>query len=123
MTISKYSVLILHAVMLASLLASSHGVLKWVSVQPGGSFFELVLRQWPAVVLALAVYGLVFFYYIFVLRGSPVSILYPVYTGLSVVLVSLIGRVIFNESLSLTQIMGIGFILAGIALMSATGRA
>ena len=70
---------------------------------------------------ALALYGFIFFYYIVVLRSSPVSILYPVYTGLSVLFVLLAGRFYFSEPLSSVQIVGAGFVLMGIVLMG-TGR-
>ncbi|GEM_PF-386481 len=114
----KNITLALHAILLASFLASSHGLLKWVSIQPGGNYWMLLLRQWPVVLLALAIYGFVFFYYIFVLRGSPVSILYPVYTGLSVALVTLVGVMFFEESLQPLQLMGAVMIVGGIAFMS-----
>jgi small multidrug resistance pump len=70
---------------------------------------------------ALAVYGFIFFYYILVLRSSPVSILYPVYTGLSVLFVLLIGRLVFSEPLTSVQVLGAGFVLMGIVLMG-SGR-
>lgn len=105
-----------HAVVLASLLAFSHGVLKWVSSQAHSDYLELMLSQWKLVLFALSIYGLVFFYYILVLRSSPISTLYPVYTGLSVLCVMLIGRLVFQETISPNQILGAGLILAGIVL-------
>jgi len=119
--ISKYSVVLLHALLLAGLLASSHAVLKWVSIQAHDTYSQLLLSQWKAIALALSVYGFIFFYYIVVLRSSPVSILYPVYTGLSVLFVLLVGRYVFHESVSSVQIAGACSILIGIVLMG-SGR-
>lgn len=114
---NKYLLLLSHAFLLAFLLAFSHGIMKWVSVQAHASYLQLLLTQWRFVFLGLTIYGLVLFYYILVLRSAPVSALYPVYTGLSVLFVMLIGRWFFNEPISIYQVSGAAFILAGIALM------
>ena len=111
----KYAAVLMHAVLLATLLASSHGILKWVSSQPHENYIQMLLEHWKAVFAALAVYGFIFFYYILVLRSSPVSILYPVYTGLSVLFV------LFSEPLTSVQVFGAGFVLMGIVLMG-SGR-
>jgi small multidrug resistance pump len=113
---NKYLMMLTHAALLASLLAFSHGVLKWVSSQAHTDYLQLILSQWKLVMLALSIYGLVFFYYILVLRSSPITSLYPVYTGLSVLFVMLVGRLVFHETVSPYQILGAGFILAGIVL-------
>jgi small multidrug resistance pump len=116
---NKYIPILSHALILASLLASSHALLKWVSVQPNSGYVDMLFSQWKGIFAALALYGFIFFYYIVVLRSSPVSILYPVYTGLSVLFVLLAGRYIFSEPLSSLQVIGAGFVLAGIVLMGA----
>lgn len=101
---SKFAVILSHALALAILLASSHALLKWVSIQPHENYLDLLMRQWFVIMSSLAIYGLVFFYYILVLRSSPVSTLYPVYTGLSVLFVMLIGKFLFDEALTLWQV-------------------
>lgn len=115
--IGKYLQITMHAMILALLLASSHGLLKWVSLQRHENYIELLFDQWKAIILSLTIYGVVFFYYILVLRSSPVSTLYPIYTGLSVLLVLLIGRVVFSEPVGGYQMLGAAFILTGIVLM------
>ena len=117
---SKYVTVLTHALLLAALLATSHGVLKWVSIQAHDNYLQLMLTQWKGVLFALSLYGFIFFYYIVVLRGSPVSILYPVYTGLSVLFVLLLGRFVFHEPVGTAQMLGAGFILAGIVLMGSS---
>jgi small multidrug resistance pump len=121
MMAGKYLSVLTHALLLATLLATSHAVLKWVSVQQHDNYIQLLQTQWKGVFLALSLYGFIFFYYIVVLRSSPVSILYPVYTGLSVLFVLLAGRFIFSEAISVTQVFGAICILAGIVLMG-SGR-
>lgn len=119
---TKYVWILSHALILASLLAGSHALLKWVSVQPNNGYIDMLFNHWKGVFAALALYGFIFFYYIVVLRSSPVSILYPVYTGLSVLFVLLVGRFVFSEPLTSLQVLGAGFVLAGIVLMGAGGK-
>jgi small multidrug resistance pump len=114
---NKFMTIIVHAFLLASLLAFSHGLLKWVSAQAHDNYFDLLVEHWFYVLLSLSIYGLVFFYYIFVLRSAPISFLYPIYTGLSVFFVMLIGRFAFNEVVSLYQVLGTALILAGIVVI------
>ncbi|NQV69657.1 MAG: EamA family transporter [Pseudohongiella sp.] len=114
---SKFTLLLTHAFILAFMLASSHALMKWVSVQAHDNYLDLLLRQWPPILLSLFIYGIVFFYYILVLRSSPISTLYPIYTGLSVLFVLLVGTVLFKEAVSIWQIMGTALILSGIVLI------
>ncbi|MEQ8313575.1 MAG: EamA family transporter [Gammaproteobacteria bacterium] len=114
---TKFLPLIMHAFLLAAILSSSHSVLKWVSVQANNNYWELLLAQWKYIFLALSLYGLVFFYYIFVLRSSPISTLYPIYTGLSVLFVMLLGYLVFGEVVTLSRTIGALLILAGIVVM------
>lgn len=109
--------LLANAILLSLLLAASHAVLKWVSIQAAGNYLELITRYWWAVGGALLVYGFIFFYYIVVLRTQALSQLYPIYTGLSLVLVTLAGVLFFAESLSGSQAVGAGLIVVGIVLM------
>lgn len=120
---TKYLILMTHASLLALLLASSHALLKWVSMQAHDNYLQLLLTQWKGIVVSLGIYGFVFFYYIVVLRSSPVSTLYPVYTGMSVLLVLLAGRLLFAEPVSGLQVLGASFILVGIFLMGANQQA
>lgn len=114
---TKFLPLIVHSVLLAATLALSHAVLKWVSIQENENYFQLLLTQWKYIILALSLYGLVFFYYIFVLRSSPISTLYPIYTGLSVLFVMLFGYLVFGEIMTLPRMLGALLILAGIVVM------
>ena len=109
--------LILNALILSLVLALSHAILKWVSIQAYDDYLQLLLGKWPYIFTSLALYGLVFFYYIFVLRSSPITALYPIYTGMSVLFVMLAGYLLFGESVAPYKIVGVFFILAGIILV------
>ena len=107
----------MHAFLLALTLSISHAVLKWVSIQQHSDYMQLLVAQWKMIFIALFLYGLVFFYYVFVLRSSPISSLYPIYTGLSVLFVMLLGSTIFGEPVTLMKSSGAALILTGIVLM------
>lgn len=109
--------LLLNAVLLASLLAFSHGLLKWVARRDVASYLDMVIRYWPFLFGSLAIYGFIFFYYVQVLRRHDIGILYGIYTGLSVVLVLMIGLYVFDEPLTRTQMFGCLLIVIGILLI------
>jgi small multidrug resistance pump len=122
MTTTHFLQLIVHALLLSILLASSHAILKWVSIQAHQDYSQLIYEQWKAVLLSLIIYGLVFFYYIVVLRSSPISLLYPVYTGMSVVMIMAMGRLYFDEPFGIYQYAGTMCILIGILLIGTSSN-
>jgi small multidrug resistance pump len=103
---------------LALLLAFSHGLLKWVSIQHESSFILNILQHWTVVAAALAIYVIIFFIYIFALKAINISFLYPLYTGLSVLLVTAIGAYQFDEAITGAHIAGSIFILLGILFLA-----
>ncbi|MAC71369.1 MAG: hypothetical protein CMP84_14350 [Gammaproteobacteria bacterium] len=107
----------LHAVLLALLLSVSHGILKYSTSKQHDDFLDLLISRWHFIALALSMYGIVFLYYLFVLRSSPISSLYPVYTGLSILFVSVVGRFIFLEPISSQHVIGIALIISGVLVM------
>lgn len=106
-----------NSVILATLLALSHGTLKWVSAQPHEGFFELLWHYWWQIGLALSVYGFLFFYYFYILRWFDIAVLYSVYTGLAILFVALLGVFHFGEQLSTLQMIGCALIVGGVVLM------
>jgi multidrug transporter EmrE-like cation transporter len=51
------------------------------------------------------------------LQGIAVSIAYPILVGVGAVIVVVGSGVVFKESVSAAQLLGIGFIVAGVALI------
>ena len=78
----------------------------------------MLLNYWVQIGVALIIYGFIFFYYIWILRSQSLAILYPVYIGLSILLVVAIGVVFFDERLSMSQIFGCLAIIVGVIVMS-----
>lgn len=117
-----WTVGLLNALLLASLLTLSHGLLKWVSSHRHGSYLQSLAEYWWAVGLAISLYVFIFFYYIYVLRSIPIGYLYPVYTGLSIVFVFLMSAWYFGEPTSTSQLLGSALILAGVVLVTGVSR-
>lgn len=53
-----------------------------------------------------------------VLAYIPIGVAYAMWSGLGVVLISLIGYTIFHQSLNIQTIFGIGFILVGVVIVN-----
>ena len=110
--------LILHATTLSLLLALSHGILRWIAEQRSASYWTMLVEHRIWFTLALAIYGFVFLYYTNVLRTGRIALLYPTYTGLSVILVFLVGVFYFDESVSVAQGVGCLLIVLGVVLVA-----
>ena len=50
------------------------------------------------------------------LKTIPIGIAYAIWSGLGIVLISLIGYVKFRQSLDIPAMIGVGFIIAGVVI-------
>lgn len=78
----------------------------------------------PSTVVVVA-YGVSFYFLSLALRAIPVGVAYAIWSGVGIVLISAIGWVFFRQRLDAAAIVGIGLIMAGVAvihLFSATVR-
>jgi multidrug transporter EmrE-like cation transporter len=107
-----------NAVMLAALLAFSHGIMKWVALRAKGSFTDLILDHWMPLGFAVGIYIFLFLYYTQVLRSTDLNMLYPVYGGLSILFVFAIGTWFFAEPTNILKILGCALIACGIFLVT-----
>jgi small multidrug resistance pump len=71
----------------------------------------------PSLVVAVS-YGISFYCLSLTLRTVPVGIAYAIWSGVGVVLVSLIGWLVFNQKLDLPALLGITLIAAGVAVLN-----
>jgi small multidrug resistance pump len=62
-------------------------------------------------------YGLAFYFMTLALRTLPLGFTYAVWSGLGIVLISLIGVVFYNERLDLAAALGMGMIIAGVLII------
>ncbi|QFU08551.1 Multidrug transporter EmrE [Rhodobacteraceae bacterium THAF1] len=73
-------------------------------------------RLGPSVLVVLG-YTVAFYFLSLTLRSLPVGVAYAMWSGLGILLISLIGWVVFGQRLDMPAILGMGLILAGIVVI------
>jgi multidrug transporter EmrE-like cation transporter len=93
------------------------GALKLGKVNASNLSSHLVgILSTPELLTGLACYGMGAFFYILVLTRVNLSVAGPA-ASLSYVFSLLLGYFVFRESIPLSQIIGLGFIIAGVILL------
>jgi small multidrug resistance pump len=77
------------------------------------SFTKLV----PGIV-TLAAYGVAFYFLALTLRTIPVGIAYAIWSGLGIVLISVVGWFVFRQSLDTPALIGLALIIAGVLVIN-----
>lgn len=92
-------------VLATSALKASNGMTRWV---PG--------------VITVVGYGVSFYALSLVLQTIPTGVAYAIWSGVGIVLISLIGWVAFGQSLDAPALIGMGLILAGVLVINLFSR-
>jgi small multidrug resistance pump len=71
----------------------------------------------PSLIVTVG-YGVAFYFLSLVLKTIPVGIAYAIWSGLGIVLISVIGLVLFQQKLDLAAIIGMGLIIAGVVVIN-----
>src|SRR5690554_1261900 len=74
-------------------------------------------KFWPSVIVVVG-YAVAFYFLSLTLRSIPVGIAYAVWSGLGVVLVSIVGWCFFIKPLILPSLLGIGLILVVVLVIT-----
>lgn len=74
-------------------------------------------RPLPSLLVVVA-YAVAFYFLSVAVRVIPVGVAYGIWSGLGIVLVSVIAFFLHQQSLSLYQITGLMFIVLGVALVN-----
>lgn len=74
-------------------------------------------RLWPSVVVVIG-YGISFYALALTMRSLPVGVIYAIWSGLGITLVTLVGWFVFKQHLSTNVLIGIGLIIAGVIVMN-----
>ena len=71
----------------------------------------------PSLIVTVG-YGIAFYFLSLVLKTIPVGIAYAIWSGLGIVLISVIGLMLFQQKLDLAAIIGMGLIIAGVVVIN-----
>lgn len=74
-------------------------------------------RLWPSVAV-VAGYGIAFYFLSLTLRAIPVGIAYAVWSGVGIMLISLVGWLVYGQKLDAPALVGMGLIVAGVVVMN-----
>ena len=69
-------------------------------------------------ILSFAGYGIAFYFLAVALKWIPVGIAYAIWAGVGIALISIVGAVLFKQMLDAPAIIGIGLIVAGVAVIN-----
>lgn len=70
------------------------------------------------VMITLVCYGITFYFLSLALRGMPVGVAYAIWSGLGIILIAIIGLVWFGQKLDTAALVGLGLIVAGVAVIN-----
>jgi multidrug transporter EmrE-like cation transporter len=71
----------------------------------------------PSIVVVVG-YGVTFYFFSLALQTIPVGIGYAIWSGVGIVLVSIIAYFVYGQVLDLPALIGIGLILAGVLVIN-----
>jgi len=69
--------------------------------------------------LVVAGYGVAFYFLSLTLRVVPVGVAYAIWSGLGVVLVTLVSWIVFGQKLDAAALVGMALIISGVVVMNA----
>ncbi|MFT0849196.1 SMR family transporter [Achromobacter sp. F4_2707] len=92
---------IVSEVIATSALKASNGFTQW----------------WPSVVTVVG-YAIAFYFLALTLRIIPTGVAYAIWSGVGIVLISIVGWVAFKQSLDWPAIIGMGLIVAGVVVIN-----
>jgi len=78
-------------------------------------------RPWPLAVVVLG-YGVSFYCLSLVLRHIPVGIAYAVWSGLGIVLITLVAFWVYGQRIDAAGLIGMGLIIAGVLVLNLFSR-
>jgi small multidrug resistance pump len=74
-------------------------------------------RLWPSSVVVIG-YGISFYALSLTMRELPVGVIYAIWSGVGLSLVTLVGWFVFKQHLSVGGLIGIALIVAGVVVLS-----
>jgi small multidrug resistance pump len=79
--------------------------------------------RWLPSFLVIAGYCTAFYFLSLTLRAIPLGVAYAVWSGVGIALVSLVGWVVYHQTLDLAALLGIALIVAGVVVLNVFSKA
>ncbi|GJJ00260.1 multidrug transporter [Duganella rhizosphaerae] len=76
----------------------------------------------PSIIVLLG-YGVAFYFLSITLRTIPVGIAYAIWSGVGIVLITIVGWTVFGQKLDAPALIGMGLIIAGVVTMNVFSNA
>ena len=74
-------------------------------------------RFWPSVITLLG-YAAAFYVLALTLRTIPVGVIYAIWSGAGIVLITLVGWIVYGQKLDAPALLGLTLIVAGVAVVN-----
>ena len=74
-------------------------------------------RLWPSVIVLVG-YASAFYFLTLTLRTLPIGIAYAIWSGAGVALITLVGWLIYRQTLDMPALVGIALIVAGVVVLN-----
>jgi len=74
-------------------------------------------RLWPSAIVVVG-YGVSFYCLSLVLRSIPVGVTYAMWSGLGIVLISLVAFAVYGQRIDTAGLIGMGLIIAGVLVLN-----
>ena len=71
----------------------------------------------PSIIVVVG-YGSAFYFLTVALRTMPMGVVYAVWSGIGIVLISLVGWVVYEQKLDAAALAGMGLIIAGVFVVN-----
>jgi len=78
-------------------------------------------RLVPSVIVVIG-YAIAFYFLSMTLKEIPVGIAYAIWSGVGIVLISLVGWIMFGQKLDVPALIGIALIISGVVVMNAFSK-
>ncbi|RFP77759.1 QacE family quaternary ammonium compound efflux SMR transporter [Hydrogenophaga borbori] len=74
-------------------------------------------RLWPSVAVVVG-YAVAFYFLALTLKTLPTGIAYAIWSGVGIVLISLLGWLVHRQTLDLPALLGMGLVMAGVLVIN-----
>lgn len=78
-------------------------------------------RLVPSIIVVIG-YAIAFYFLSMTLKEIPVGIAYAIWSGVGIVLISLVGWIMFGQKLDAPALIGIALIISGVVVMNAFSK-